>query len=36
VTTRQCRARYGICIFQCREWMIDHVGSKKMVGSPEP
>ena len=36
VTTRQWRARYGICIFQCREWMIDHVGSRKTVGSPSP
>jgi len=36
VITRQCRARYGICIFQCREWTIDHVGSRKTVGSPEP
>ena len=36
VTTRQCRARYGICIFQCREWMIDHVGSRNTVGSPAP
>ena len=36
VTTRQWRARYGICIFQCREWMIDHVGRRSTVGSPEP
>ena len=36
VSTRQCRARYGICIFQWREWMIDHVGRRKTVGSPEP
>ena len=36
VTTRQCRARYGICIFQCRECMTDQVGSSKTVGSPEP
>jgi hypothetical protein len=26
----------GICIFQYREWMIDHAGRRKMVGSPEP
>ena len=32
VTTRQWRARYGICNFQCREWMIDHVGSRSTVG----
>ena len=36
VTTRQCRARYGICIFQCREWTIDHVGMRSTVGSPVP
>ena len=36
VTTRQWRARYGICIFQCREWMIDHVGRSSTVGSPAP
>ena len=29
VSTRQCRARYGICIFQWREWTIDHVGSEQ-------
>ncbi len=34
--TRQCRARYGICIFQQREWMIDQVGRKRIVGSPDP
>jgi hypothetical protein len=36
VTTRQCRARYGICIFQWREWTIDQVGSSRTVGSPLP
>ena len=36
VSTRQCRARYGICIFQCREWTIDQVGRSSTVGSPEP
>jgi hypothetical protein len=36
VTTRKCLARYGICAFQNREWMIDHVGSNKIVRSPEP
>ena len=36
VTTRQCRAKYGICSFQCREWMSAHVGSSTIVGSPEP
>jgi hypothetical protein len=36
VTTRQWRARYGICIFQCREWTSAHVGSSKTVGSPAP
>ena len=36
VTTRQWRARYGICAFQWREWMIDQVGSSRTVGSPSP
>jgi hypothetical protein len=36
VSTRQCRARYGICIFQSREWTIDQVGSSRTVGSPAP
>ena len=36
VTTRCSRARNGICPFHCREWMIDHVGSSRKVGSPEP
>jgi hypothetical protein len=36
VITRQCRDRYGICIFHCREWMIDQVGNNKTVGSPSP
>jgi hypothetical protein len=36
VTTRKCRARNAICAFQWREWMIDHVGSSRMVGSLEP
>jgi hypothetical protein len=36
VRTRKYRAKYGICIFQWREWMIDHVGSKRTVGSPVP
>ena len=36
VTTRQWRARYGICIFQCRECNTDHVGKRSTVGSPEP
>ena len=35
-TTRQWRARYGICIFQWREWTSDHVGRRSTVGSPEP
>jgi hypothetical protein len=35
-STRQCRARYGICIFQWREWMIDHVGRRRTVVSPLP
>ena len=36
VTTRQWRAKYGICIFQYREWTIDHVGTSRIVGSPSP
>ena len=36
VTTRKWRARYGICPFHCREWMIDHVGSRRMVRGPVP
>ena len=36
VMTRAWRARYGICAFQWREWMIDQVGSSSTVGSPEP
>jgi hypothetical protein len=28
--------KVGICIFQCREWMIDQVGSSSTVGSPAP
>ena len=36
VTTRQCRARYGICIFQWRESRSAHVGMSKTVGSPVP
>ena len=36
VTTRQCLARYGICIFQWREWMTDHVGRTTPWPSPEP
>ena len=36
VTTRQWRARYGICIFQWRECTIDQVGSSSTVGSPLP
>jgi len=36
VTTRACRDRYGICIFQKREWMIDQVGRSRIVGSPSP
>ena len=34
VRTRQCRAKYGICIFQWREWTSAHVGMSKTVGSP--
>ncbi len=29
VTTFRWRARYGICIFQHREWTIDHVGQQQ-------
>jgi hypothetical protein len=36
VTTRKCRARYGICIFQWRECTIDHVGRSITLGSPSP
>ena len=36
VTTRKRRARYGICSFQKREWMIDHVGISSTVVSPSP
>jgi hypothetical protein len=36
VRTRKWRARYAICSFQWREWMIDQVGSRKTVGSPLP
>ena len=36
VMTRQWRERYGICSFQQREWTMDHVGSKRMVGVPVP
>ena len=36
VTTRQCRAKYGICSFQWREWMSAHVGSSRIVGSARP
>ena len=36
VTTRQWRARYGICIFQQRECTIDQVGSSSTVRSPSP
>ena len=36
VITRQCRARYGTCIFHCRECMSDQVGSNRIVGSPAP
>ena len=36
VTTRKRRARYGICIFQKREWMIDQVGMSSTVVSPSP
>ena len=36
VTTRACRARYGIWAFQAREWTISQVGSSRMVGSPVP
>ena len=36
-STRQCRARYGICIFQWREWMTDQVGrSKSSLAFPVP
>ena len=34
VTTRKCLARYGICAFQNREWMIDHVGSSRLSARP--
>jgi hypothetical protein len=34
--TRKWRARYGICIFQCRQWNSDHVGSRKTVDSASP
>ena len=36
VTTRQWRARYGICIFHDRECTTDQVGSSSTVGSPSP
>ncbi len=35
-STWQCRARYGICIFQMREWTTDQVGRSKIVCSPSP
>ena len=34
VTTRACRAKYGIWAFQAREWVISQVGNSRMVGSP--
>ena len=35
-TTRKWRDRYGICIFQIREWTIAHVGSRTIVVGPSP
>ena len=32
VITRKWRARYGICVFQIREWTIDQVGRSSTVG----
>ena len=34
VMTRKWRAKYGICVFQCREWTIDHVGRRRTVDRP--
>jgi hypothetical protein len=34
--TRQRRAKCATCDFQIRECTIDHVGRKKIVGSPCP
>jgi hypothetical protein len=36
VTTLKCLAKYGICIFQMREWTIDQVGMNSTVRSPSP
>jgi hypothetical protein len=36
VTTRKCRAKYGICNFHTRECTIDHGGSSRTVSSPSP
>ena len=36
VTTRQWRARYGICAFQIRECTIDHAGSRSTAGPSLP
>jgi hypothetical protein len=35
-TTREWRAKYGICIFQQREWTIAQGGTNRIVGSPDP
>jgi hypothetical protein len=36
VTTRWRVANHGIWAFQIREWATDHVGTKRIAGSPAP